>query len=129
MQMTLGYILHVSAHNHPDREAIVFPDARATFAELDKKVNKRANALLASGIKKGDHVVFQGGLYGGTQRFIDSELERYGIEKCYVHSNNVTDYNEAIQDNTKVIYVESPTNPLLGIIDLVGIAKLGKEHG
>ena len=80
-------------------------------------------------LKKGDHAVFQSGLYGGTQRFIDSELERYGIEKCYVSSNEVADYNDAIKDKTKVIYVESPTNPLLGIIDLEGIAKLGRDHG
>jgi cystathionine beta-lyase len=80
-------------------------------------------------LKKGDQAVFQGGLYGGTQRFIDSELERYGIEKCYVKSNSVPDYTDAIKDNTKVIYVESPTNPLLGIIDLRGITKLGKDHG
>ena len=79
-------------------------------------------------LKKGDHAVFQSGLYGGTQHFIDSELERFGIENCYLHSNEVADFDNAINDNTKVIYVESPTNPLLGIIDLKGIAKLGKDH-
>ncbi len=80
-------------------------------------------------LKKDKHAIFQSGLYGGTQHFINSELERYGIQKDIIMSNRVEDYEKAIKDNTELIFIESPTNPLLGIIDLKGIAKIAKERG
>ena len=80
-------------------------------------------------LKQGDHAIFQSGLYGGTQHFINSELKMYGIEKDIIPTNDLDDFAKAIKDNTVLIYLESPTNPLLDVIDLVGIAKLAKEHG
>ncbi len=79
-------------------------------------------------LKQGDHAIFQDGLYGGTQHFINSELENYGIEKEIISSNDPTDYANAVKENTKLIFIESPTNPLLDIIDLRSIAKLASEH-
>ena len=56
MKMTVEKTLGINAHNHPFREAVVFEDARATFAGLNARVNQKANAFLSLGIKKGTHV-------------------------------------------------------------------------
>jgi len=78
-------------------------------------------------LSQGDHVVFQSALYGGTIHFIASELNRFGIEYTFVHSNKVDDFESAIQENTKIIYIETPSNPLLKITDLESIANLAKS--
>jgi cystathionine beta-lyase len=84
--------------------------------------------VLLSFLKSGKHAIFQNGLYGGTQHFINTELERYGIEKEIIPTNNVDDYTNAIKNNTVLIYVESPTNPLMDVIDLQEIAEVGSER-
>ena len=99
-------------------------DAGLMFSSGMAAISTTLFALL----KEGDHALFQSGLYGGTQHFIESELERYNLQKDVIGSNNVDDYAEAIKKNTILIYVETPTNPLLDIIDLQKIAHIGKEH-
>lgn len=85
-------------------------------------------SVLFAFLKQGDHAVFQSGLYGGTQSFINSEIGDYGIEYDIVSTTNPADFEKAIKPNTKIIYIESPTNPLLDIIDLRAIAAIGKKH-
>lgn len=85
--------------------------------------------VLFAFLKKGDHGIFQSGLYGGTQKFINSEFKRYNIKKDIIYSNNPEDYVNKIKKNTKLIYIESPTNPLLDIVDLKELSKLAREHG
>ena len=84
--------------------------------------------VLLTFLSSGKHAIFQDGLYGGTQHFINSELEKYGIEKEIIHTNNVEDYVNVIKDNTVLIYVESPTNPLMDVIDLKEIAKVAFDR-
>ena len=84
--------------------------------------------VLFAFLKQGDHAVFQSGLYGGTQEFVSSEIGNYGVECDIVTSTNPIDFEKAIKPNTRIIYIESPTNPLLDIIDIKVIAEIGKKH-
>ena len=77
-------------------------------------------------LKQGDHLVVQNTLYGGTVNFIKEELPKYGIEFTFTKGYTVEDFERAIQPNTKLIHIETPSNPLMTITDIKAIAKLGK---
>jgi len=83
---------------------------------------------LFSFIKSGDHVIFQSSIYGGTLNLIIKEFKKFNIEYSLVDSFVVNDYEKDIKNNTKIIFVESPSNPLLKIIDLNAIANLSKKY-
>ena len=80
-------------------------------------------------LKKGDHVLIQHVIYGGTYNFIANEFEKYGIEYSYTESDQIEDFEPLIRDNTKIIYIETPSNPLLGITDIKAVALLAKKRG
>jgi len=79
-------------------------------------------------LKRGDHAVFQNDLYGGTQNAIQKEFDKFGIEYSLVDGTDVKNVTNAIKKNTKLIYIETPSNPLLKIVDVAGIGKLGKTN-
>ena len=83
--------------------------------------------LLLAHLKPGDHAVFQNDLYGGTIQFINRELTRLGVAVSW--GANAADFAVAIRPETKLLYVESPSNPLLRCVDLAAVAALGKQHG
>jgi len=85
-------------------------------------------STMFSFIQSGDHVVFQSSLYGGTINLIFKEFKKFNIDYTLVESLEPTEYEKAIKDNTKIIYVETPSNPLLEIIDLQKIALIAKNH-
>ena len=87
-----------------------------------------STALLAF-LKKGDHVVLQNDLYGGTTNLVVEHFENYGIEYAFAQGLAAEDFEAKIQENTKVIYVETPSNPLMKLVDLAAIARLAKKHG
>ena len=87
------------------------------------------SAALFAFLEKGDHVVIQQVIYGGTYNFIVSEFDKFGIEYSFTESDKVADFKPLIKDNTKVLYIETPSNPLLGITDMKAIADLAKENG
>ncbi|AMQ05639.1 MULTISPECIES: bifunctional cystathionine gamma-lyase/homocysteine desulfhydrase [Sporosarcina] len=78
---------------------------------------------------KGDHIVLTDDVYGGTYRVITKVLNRFGISATFVDSSDITKVDEAIKENTKAIFLESPTNPLLKITDIEAVTKLAKEKG
>ncbi|MCK7590788.1 PLP-dependent aspartate aminotransferase family protein [Subsaxibacter sp. CAU 1640] len=80
-------------------------------------------------LKKGDHIVVQNTLYGGTSNFIKEEFHKYGIEYTFTDGYEVADFEAAIQANTKLIHIETPSNPLLTITDIKGVADLAKSKG
>jgi len=86
-----------------------------------------STALLAF-LKKGDHVVLQNDLYGGTTNLVVEHFENYGIEYAFAQGLEAEDFEAKIQENTKVIYVETPSNPLMKLVDLAAIASLAKKH-
>lgn len=78
---------------------------------------------------KGDHVILTDDVYGGTFRVISKVLNRFVIEATFVDTGDISNVEAAIKENTKAIFLETPTNPLLKVTDIEGIAKLGKEKG
>jgi len=86
------------------------------------------SAVILGLMSSGDHIVFQQGLYGGTTNFVVSELERFGIQYSFAASQSVEDIMKLVKSNTRLIYIETPSNPLLQITDLPGIAKAAGER-
>src|SRR5690606_15806757 len=86
------------------------------------------STTLLAFLKSGDHIVVQNTLYGGTSNFIKEEFPKYGIEFTFTNGYEVSDFEAAIRPNTKVIHIETPSNPLLTITDLKGIAGLAKPR-
>ncbi|MDT7830121.1 PLP-dependent aspartate aminotransferase family protein [Pricia sp. S334] len=87
-----------------------------------------STSLLAF-LEAGDHIVLQQTLYGGTYNLITEEFHKYGIEYSFTEGWAADDFEAKVQENTKVIYIETPSNPLLTITDLDAVAKLSKKHG
>lgn len=86
-----------------------------------------STSLLAF-LRKGDHIVLQNALYGGTMNLVLEEFHKYGIEYSFTESLDIKDFKKAIKKNTKVIYIETPSNPLLKITDIRKVAKLAKKR-
>ena len=86
-----------------------------------------STALLAF-LKAGDHVVLQQTLYGGTYNLVNEEFTKYGIEFSFTKGWEASDFEAEIKANTKVIYIETPSNPLLTITDMEAVAQLAKKH-
>ena len=85
-------------------------------------------ASMFSFLKTGDHVVFQSSLYGGTINLILKEFKKFNIEHTLVESLEIEDYKKEIKSNTKLIYIETPSNPLLHLIDLKAVSDLAKNN-
>lgn len=79
-------------------------------------------------LKSGDHVVLTDDVYGGTYRVMNKVLNRFGIESTFVDTSNLEEIEKAIKENTKAIYIETPTNPLLKITDIREAANIAKKH-
>lgn len=79
-------------------------------------------------LERGDHVIVQQVIYGGTYNFIVSEFDKYGIEYTFTASDKAYDFKTLIQENTKVLYIETPSNPLLGITDMEAISNIAKKN-
>jgi cystathionine gamma-lyase/homocysteine desulfhydrase len=77
----------------------------------------------------GDHIIATDDVYGGTFRVMTKVLNRFHLDVTFVDTSDVEKVREAIKPNTKAIYVETPTNPLLKITDLKAIGELSKENG
>jgi cystathionine beta-lyase/cystathionine gamma-synthase len=80
-------------------------------------------------LRPGDHLISSTWIYGGTQRLFDEELGRYGIEVTYVSPDQVRLWRKSVRKSTRAIFVETPTNPLMRVIDLAPVAYLAEEHG
>lgn len=80
-------------------------------------------------LSPGDHVVASNDLYGGTYRLFTKMFEPIGINFTFVDMTNNGDVKDAVTDSTKLIWIETPTNPLLRVADIETIATFAKEHG
>lgn len=86
-----------------------------------------ATTMLCQMLKMGDHVVAMNDLYGGTYRFFKQVLSQYGIESTFIDTTNLKTVEDAIKPNTKMIWLESLTNPLLRYTDLEAVVKIAKQ--
>jgi O-succinylhomoserine sulfhydrylase len=85
-------------------------------------------ASFLSFLKKGDHLVSCSSVFGSTHTIITKYLPKFGIEYTYVPAGDQQQWEAAIRPNTKMIYLETPTNPGLDIIDLEAAGKLARKH-
>ena len=79
-------------------------------------------------LSSGDHVIVGEDVYGGTYRLFERVLTRYGLTFSWVDATELSNIKNAIQKNTKMIWLETPTNPLLQLVDIEAIASLAREH-
>lgn len=77
----------------------------------------------------GDHVIVHDDLYGGTYRLLTGVIERHGVEVQFLNLRDLDALASAIQPNTKLIWTETPTNPLMNLLDLAAIAEIAKAKG
>lgn len=86
------------------------------------------SSSMFSFLKKGDHVILQDSLYGGTINFVNTEFNKFGIEYSYVDINDTGKLNSSVKKKSKIIYIESPSNPLLNITNLIEISDFAKSN-
>ena len=80
-------------------------------------------------LKSGDHIVAQRDIYGGTTKFPSKWLPKLGIETTFVETTEYDQHARAVQPNTKLFYLESPTNPTMKVVDLKKVSALAKQSG
>lgn len=80
-------------------------------------------------LRPGDHVVSTNDLYGGTYRLFRQVFEPYGIEFSFIDMTNINEVKSSIKESTKLVWIETPTNPLLKVIDIEKVAKISSEAG
>lgn len=79
-------------------------------------------------VKAGDHIVAQRDIYGGVAKFLGQWLPKLGVETTFVDTTDYDQHSRAIRPNTRLIYLESPTNPTLKVVDLRRAADLAQQH-
>ncbi len=99
-------------------------DARATASGMAAV----SSAILCQ-LKAGDHIVAARALFGSCRWVVETLAPKYGIECTLVDGRDLANWEKAIQKNTKVFFLESPTNPTLEVIDIAGVAKLANQIG
>ncbi len=130
--------LDVDRHAYP--RYFNTPNLRVVGEKIAALENGEAGMVFSSGmaaittamfafLQKGDHAVFQNDLYGGTHHAVAKELDRYGIEYTFVDSMDPEDYRKAIRRSTRFIFIETPSNPLMKIMDIKALAELAKSEG
>lgn len=87
-----------------------------------------AESAVLSLLSAGDHMISCDDLYGGSYRIFERIMRRYNVETSYVTAGNVADYEKAILPNTKLIWLETPTNPLLRLVDIRAVAEIAHRH-
>src|SRR5262245_54754871 len=87
------------------------------------------DTLLRTVCRPGDHVVIPGDAYGGTYRLFAKVAERWGLQWTSAHLSDLDSVRASIEDNTRVVWVETPTNPLLNVSDIAGLAQLAHDRG
>jgi cystathionine gamma-lyase len=87
-----------------------------------------AESAILSLLSAGDHIVSCDDLYGGSYRIFERVMRRYTVETSYVPAGDLDAYEQAIRPNTKMVWLETPTNPLLRLVDIQAIAEIAHRH-
>jgi O-succinylhomoserine sulfhydrylase len=80
-------------------------------------------------LQAGDHIVSSRSIFGSTVILFNKYLSRYGIETSYASQTDLASWEEAIKDNTKLLFLETPSNPLIEVADIKALAELAHKHG
>jgi cystathionine beta-lyase/cystathionine gamma-synthase len=100
-------------------------DAALLFASGMSAITTSILAL----VKSGDHIVAQRDIYGGVTKFLTQWLPKFGVEVTLVDTTDYEQHERALRPNTKILHLESPTNPTLRVVDLKRVAGIAKKHG
>lgn len=87
-----------------------------------------ATTTVLSLLKQGDHIIAGDDLYGGTYRLLEKVVSHWGITTTYVDPDDVANFDAAVQPNTRLIWLETPTNPLLKVIDIRAVSQVSQSH-
>ena len=85
--------------------------------------------MLFSLLKSGDHVVFSQSMFGSTIKLIGSEFARFGVESTVVPQTDLDAWRQAIRPNTRLLFAETPTNPLTDVCDIAALATMARDQG
>ena len=117
--------------SNPTRTAL-----EENFASLESGISAHVFAsgmaaitALCTMMKSGDHVVCSDNMYGGTTRLFDQVLVRYGLEFTYVDTSHAESVDRAIRSTTKLVHIETPTNPMMALTDIAAVADICHRHG
>jgi cystathionine gamma-lyase len=116
---------------NPTREAL---EANVAALEGGRHGMAFASGMAAIGaivqrLSAGDHVIYEENVYGGTHRFFDKVMRRHGMDFTAVDSSDPQRVADAIKDNTRLIHLETPTNPMMKLCDLEAITGIANERG
>lgn len=118
--------------NTPNQQAVVQKLCRLEGAEeglLFSSGMAAISAIILGLLKQGDHLVLPKEIYGGTYHFISRELPRFGISYTCIDSTKPEGFAAAIQENTRMLYLETPSNPLLKLTDIEAVSRLARKKG
>jgi len=87
-----------------------------------------ATHALMSLVKSGDHIIVSNNVYGGTYRLFEQNLTAFGLKYSWVDTSDLKNIENAIKENTKMIFVETPTNPMLVLTDLKGVSEIANKN-
>lgn len=86
------------------------------------------NAVMSQ-VRAGDHIVAARALFGGCRYVVEDLMPRFGVPSTLVDGRDPANFERAMQKNTKVVFIETPTNPTLELVDIAAVAKIAKAHG
>jgi len=118
-------------YNTPNQQAVVKKMATLENAQDGLIFSSGMAAIMTSlfaFVKTGDHVVLQQDLYGGTHNAVIHEFSRFGILHTLVDASDPKNFEKAITKQTKVIYIETPSNPLLKITDIAAVTRIARKY-
>ena len=125
-------VLYTRYGNNPNQTAIARKYALLEGAEealfLSSGMAATALAHLAV-LRPGDHLLSSSWIYGGTRRLFDEEFGKFGVEITYVSPVEPRSWKKAVRKNTRAIFVETPINPLLRVVDLAPMARVARDEG
>ncbi|WP_234410475.1 bifunctional cystathionine gamma-lyase/homocysteine desulfhydrase [Caldalkalibacillus mannanilyticus] len=125
-----NFVYEYARTGNPTRHALeeLIKDIEGGFKGYAFGSGMAAISAVMNLFKSGDHVILTDDVYGGSYRLMTKVLTKYNIEVSFVDTSNLAVVEAAIKENTKAIYIETPTNPLLKITDLKSISKLTRSH-
>jgi cystathionine beta-lyase/cystathionine gamma-synthase len=125
----LGYIRLNNTPNHQALHAKIAALESAEAALVTASGMAAISTTLLTLLSAGDHMLAQSTLYGGTHDLITGDFRKFGLAYDFINADDRSSWRQALRPNTKAIYVEAMTNPLLEVADLKGIVEFAREHG
>jgi len=99
------------------------------YANPTNDIFEKRICAMEQALKAGDHIVAARALFGSCRWIVETLLPQYGVESTLVDGRNLDNWQQAMQANTKVCFLESPTNPTLELVDIAGVAEIAHANG